>query len=240
MRRFLRPLLLGFTVLFLLSGCMFPQEKRAENQIPYEDQLEAVQRAVDQFREDTGVLPIQTKDENTPIYQKYVIDFRKLMPRYLSEPPGNAFESGGPYQYVLIDPEESAEVKLIDLRIMREIQELQRAVRQYIAKHDYAPIAEAIGLGIYRIDEKRLNYHRDPRVESPYHESTYLPLMIDQYGNVFIDYAIDIHMMLERYDHSFEPGDDVRKILTDHSPIVPAFSVPYTVDEQGDPVFLEE
>ncbi|MFC5628329.1 hypothetical protein ACFPTR_05385 [Aliibacillus thermotolerans] len=240
MTRFLRLCMIGFSVLFLFSGCMYPQEKRVENQIPYEDQIESVQRAVDQFREDTGVLPIQTKDEDTPIYQKYVIDFRKLLPRYLSEPPGNSFESGGPYQYVLIDPEERAEVKLIDLRVLREIQELERAVRQYISKHEYLPIGEAIGIGIYRLDEERLDYHRDLSVESPYHESNYLPLMIDQYGNVLIDYAIDIHMMLERYDHSFQPGDDVRQILTDHSPIVPAFSVPYTIDENEDPIFMVE
>ena len=31
---------------------------------------------------------------NTPIYQKYPIDFQKISPRYIQEAPGNAYESG--------------------------------------------------------------------------------------------------------------------------------------------------
>uniref|UniRef100_UPI0018E1B64C hypothetical protein n=2 Tax=Bacillati TaxID=1783272 RepID=UPI0018E1B64C len=50
----------------LLGGCMYPEEKKLENQIPSEFYLEATQKAVEQFQKDTGVLPIATKDINTP------------------------------------------------------------------------------------------------------------------------------------------------------------------------------
>ncbi|MFB4163429.1 hypothetical protein ACE1TI_06210 [Alteribacillus sp. JSM 102045] len=229
----------GVMILFLLSGCMFPQEKRAENQVPYENQLASVQQAVDQYKKDNNVLPIKTKDENTPIYQKYVIEFNKLMPRYMQEPPGNSFENGGFYQYVIINPEEEAEVKVIDLRIMREIQELQREINKYINKNEYAPIEEPIGPGVYSIDMEKLDYHRDAKVQSPYND-TYLPLIINEHGNVLIDYSIDLNIALREYDHDYNQGDDIRKLLTDNSPIVPAFSIPYTIDENGEPTFKEE
>src|SRR5690625_427780 len=79
----------------LLTGCFYPDEKRMENRMAYPDQLEAVQRAVDQFQADTDVIPIYDFDATTPLYQRYVVDFNKLIPRYMQDPPGTAFESGG-------------------------------------------------------------------------------------------------------------------------------------------------
>lgn len=50
----------------------------SKNQIPYKDQILAVQTAVDTFKKDNGgILPIKTKEAETPIYQKYPIDFKK-------------------------------------------------------------------------------------------------------------------------------------------------------------------
>ena len=41
--------------------------------------LNRFKRAVNQFQEDNGgILPIKTKDANTPIYQKYPIDFKRI------------------------------------------------------------------------------------------------------------------------------------------------------------------
>lgn len=46
--------------------------------MPYEDQLDAVQNAVDSFRENSsGLLPIKTRDMETDQYIKYPIDFKK-------------------------------------------------------------------------------------------------------------------------------------------------------------------
>ncbi|MFE7152032.1 hypothetical protein ACFVIJ_16925, partial [Heyndrickxia sporothermodurans] len=114
-----------FTLLFLvlssiafLSGCMYPQDKLAKNQVPYESQIEEVQKAVNKFQKDNdGILPIKTKDQSTPIYEKYPIDFKKMIPNYLSDAPGNSYENGGIFQYVLIDVENKPKVKIFDLRI---------------------------------------------------------------------------------------------------------------------------
>ena len=63
----------------------------------------SVQTAINQFQEDNdGILPIKNSDETTPIYQKYVIDFKRIVPEYMAEPPSNAFESGGVFQYVIV------------------------------------------------------------------------------------------------------------------------------------------
>ncbi|WP_100398538.1 hypothetical protein [Bacillus sp. FJAT-44742] len=225
-------------VSLVLNGCMYPQEKRAENQVPYDNQIQSVQTAVDQYQQDHGVLPIQTRDGNIQEYQRYVIDFRRLMPRYIQEPPGNSFENGGTFQYVLMNVEEDPEVKVLQLSLMREIQEFQRFVNQYINKNGFAPVDETVAPGLFTIDLDRLNYHRDARVQSPYFD-TYLPLLMDRSGQIYIDYSIDLNMALREFDHSYEEGEDIRQLLAEEFPVVPAFSVPYTI-EDDEPVFMTE
>ena len=114
----------------LLAGCMYPEKELTKNQVPYQDQIQAVQTAVDSFREDNGgILPIKTKEAETPIYQKYPIEFKKITPKYIAEPPGNAFENGGIFQYVLVDVETRPTVKLFDLRITDTIRDIKLRIK---------------------------------------------------------------------------------------------------------------
>ena len=84
MRKKYVQLLFAALLTFILTGCMYPEDKLQQNQIPYEDQVQSVQTAVTKFREDNGgILPIKNAEENTPIYQKYKIDFKRLVPEYL-------------------------------------------------------------------------------------------------------------------------------------------------------------
>ena len=63
----------------LLTGCLYPKENMKQNAVPYEDQLQVVQKAVVTFKEQNdGILPIKTRDMSTPIYQKYPIDFQQI------------------------------------------------------------------------------------------------------------------------------------------------------------------
>lgn len=226
--------------LFLLSGCLYPAENKVQNQVPYPDQIQSVQQAVNQFRADTGVLPIKNRDMDTPIYQKYPIDFGKLVPRYMQHPPGNSFESGGVFQYVLINVEEEPEVKLIDLTMMSEVRELQGVVFQYMRRNDgRVPVEKSVARGLFKLDYDKLGLRDEPRVRSPYFDNS-LTFLVDRNANVFIDYKMDINMALLKFEHEFEEGEDIRRILTDHSPIVPAFSVAYTISEDNEPIFLIE
>ena len=79
----------------ILTGCLYPKENMKQNAVPYEDQLQVVQKAVATFKEQNdGILPIKTRDMNTPIYQKYPIDFQKISPRYIQEAPGMPMKAG--------------------------------------------------------------------------------------------------------------------------------------------------
>ncbi|OLN23248.1 hypothetical protein BTO30_04575 [Domibacillus antri] len=217
-----------------LSGCLYPDENLSQNQVPYEDQLQAVQSAVDQFQsEQGGILPIKTKEGNPPIYEKYPVDFRKISPQYMAEPPGNAFESGGIYQYVLVDVETDPTVKLIDLRIAEHIQ----SINIRLIAHEYPPFKDTVADNVYSLDFTELGYKEEPYVTSPYSQKQ-LPLVMSGDGTIYIDYAADLYAALQETENKPAPGEDIRYLLVESSPFVPAYSLPYTVDEQGEPIFM--
>ncbi|KAA0550271.1 hypothetical protein FZW96_02735 [Bacillus sp. BGMRC 2118] len=220
----------------LLSGCLYPEERLSENSIPYEDQLQSVQRAVDRFKEDNGgIIPIKDRDMETPIYQKYPIDFGKITPQYIPEPPSTAFESGGIYQYVLVDVEENPTVKLIDLRLADKIRDLKSRILVYKRSNGFAPFDKELSRNVYSLDYEKLGYETPPTVESPY-SGTSLPFIIDHNGEVYIDYSIDLNSFMKKTDHTFTTGEDIRELLVQESVFVPAFSVPYTV-QNNEPIF---
>lgn len=221
----------------LLAGCAYPSGERAENQIPYEDQVATAQAAVERYQESTGgLLPIKTRDMDVDQYIKYPIDFSKIVPDFTAEIPSNAFEVGGIYQYVLTDVEENPTVKLVDLRVAEGIRTVN--VRKN-ANGGRAPIAEIIADNVYRFNHEAMGFSEQPMVQSPYSGSM-LPMVITGQGEVYVDYSIDLFEALQSYEGELEEGQDIRFILYEDSPVVPAYSLPYTIDENGEPVFLTE
>ncbi|WNB93714.1 hypothetical protein [Bacillus sp. NEB1478] len=223
-------------ILLTLSGCLYPEERKLQNRIPYQDQITAVQKAIDSFQKDTGVLPIETKDGNTDVFQKYVIDFNKLVPKYMQEPPGNSFEKGGTFLYVLTDVETNPTVKLADLVMTDKVQDIQVALKVYMSKHKYPPFKEIVASGRYTLDYKKLGYKKDPTVKSPF-TGKQLPLMINNDTKLFIDYRKDLRVAMSSNPKDIKKHEDIRYLLADHSFFVPIYSVPYTV-ENNKPVFL--
>ncbi len=221
----------------LLSGCMYPKEELTQNQIPYKDQIETVQTAVEQFQTDNGgILPIKTRDEKTPIYQKYPIEFKKIAPKYMAEPPGNAYESGGIFQYVLVNVEKNPTVKLLDLRMAETIREMKLRIKS----KGYPPYKTQIAKNVFSVDFKQLGYEKTPFVVSPFTNQN-LSLVITGDAEVYVDYRPDLYQALKKTVKEPEPGMDIRSILVDDSMFVPAFSLPYTIDSKTkEPVFLEE
>ncbi len=237
---YIKTLTLIIITVLVLTGCMFPKEELSKNQIPHEDQIEQVQLAIEKYQESTGgLLPIKTKPSETPLYEKYIIQFDQLKEENLmSEIPGNSFENGGIYQYVLIDVEENPTVKLIDLRTTSEVQKLSSKVYAYRNKHMYPPFGETVAKDLYTIDYEKLGLTSEPTVVSPYTQNN-LPFVIDVNGDIFIDYRYDLTQMIDEEERSLTEGEDIRNLLTDESPFVPAHSLPYTV-ENDEPVFLIE
>jgi len=231
-------LLTSCMVVMMLTGCLYPQSELAKNQVPNEAQLEMVQSAVEQYKENNnGIVPIKTKENDVSLYEKYVVDFTKLREeQYLAEIPGTAYENGGVYQYVLIDPEDAVAVKLIDLRLTDKLREVNLKLNEYRVKNTYPPFGEQIEKGVFRLNYEKLGYKSEPYVVSPY-SSENLPFVINADGELFIDYRLDLAKMLEEYEHEFKEGDDIRPILTDNAPFVPSYSLPYTL-EGNEPKFL--
>ncbi|RDW19079.1 hypothetical protein CWR48_08495 [Oceanobacillus arenosus] len=223
-----------------LSGCLYPDSEKKENQTPYEDQLEMVQLAVEQYKQDTnGLVPMKTKENETPIFEKYIIDFSLLKERnLLSEIPSNAYENGGVYQYVLITPEDDPRVKLIDLRITEALRSINVQLDIYRNEHQYPPYGEKVADNVFSIDFEALGLESSPTISSPYSQEN-LPVLMDASGKLLVDYRIDLSQALREYQHEYLEGDDIRYLLADHTPFVPAYSIPYTV-VNDEPVFLVE
>lgn len=225
-------------LIFLLSGCLYPEGELSRNQVPNKIQLESVQSAVEKYREQTnGLVPIQTKDKDTPVFRKYLIDFSALQEKgILAEAPGTAYESGGIYQYALLTPEKNPRVKLIDLRLSNKIREIGLQLRIYRNENLYPPFGKPINNYLYKIDYKALGMEHEPFVVSPYSQKN-LPVIMDTKGKLYIDYSADLYHALKKYDHHYKPGEDIRYLLAENTPFLPIYSYPYTV-KNGEPVFM--
>jgi hypothetical protein len=226
-------------MLSLLTGCLYPNEKLNKNRVPYESQLNLVQNAIDQYREDNGgLIPIKSRDFDTPIYQKYPIDFRKLIPAYLQDAPGNSFENGGVYQYVLVNVETNPTVKLIDLVSVTTVQSLKVRLDAYKLEYGYPPFAGSINKQIFTIDYEALGYKKPPYVVSPFTKNN-LPIVLNNKGQLIIDYRQDLYQKIqEKESIPYEIGDDIRDIIVEDSVFVPVFSEAYTINEKKEPIFL--
>jgi hypothetical protein len=233
-----KSLILFILIMFLLTGCMYPKEELAKNQVPYKDQITSVQSAVDQFQLDSGgLLPIKTKEGDTPIYQKYPIDFEKIVPKYLSEAPGNAFENGGIFQYVLVDVETNPSVKLIDLRVTDTIRDIKLRIN---ANGGYPPYKEKLSENVYSLDFSKLGYKEEPFAASPF-TTLNLPFVTDVDGEIYVDYRMDLYQVLKKNNLEIAPNVDIRYLLVKDSMFVPAYSLPYTIDNSTkEPVFLNK
>ncbi len=227
-------LLLLIISLFVLSGCMYPASERVESQRPHADQLASVQTAVEQYQEATGgLLPIKTRDQDVDQYIKYPIEFPKIVPRYLSETPPNAFETGGLFQYVIMDVEENPTVKLVDLRSAEKIRELSMK----LGINGYGPIAGQVAENVYKLDYQIMGYKNEQTVPSPYSDVN-LPLIVTGDGTIYIDYSIELNRILQEDKPNIKIGEDIRYLLVEKYPVVPAYSLPYTVNEKNEPEFL--
>lgn len=223
------------SVMLSACGALYnnDEEKRVQ-QTPDLDSISAVQRAVDAYQQDTGVLPIKNSEVDTDIFVKYQIDFFKLTNGgYIAKSPDNSFEQGGIFQYVIWNAEEDPTVKLIDLRMTERLRE----VNLRFMSTEYPQFKERIADYVYTINYDNIGYDTDVAVESPY-SSNLLPLVISTEGVVYVDYSIELQQFIKEQGLTPTPGEDIRYLVADESPILPAYSLPYTVDENNDVIFM--
>lgn len=220
-------------VAIFLVGCGSPTNFDQSSSRPDDDMLAGVQRAVDEFQKDTGVLPIKTRDQDTDLFIKYLIDFDKLVPKYIGSPPVNAYEKGGIFQYMIWNPEENPTVKLVDLRVPERIRE----VNIRFSASTYPQFKEKIIEHVYTINFGNIGFKEDKTVPSPYSNNE-LPLIVTSEGDVYVDYSIDLYQYMQENNITASPGQDIRELLVNSYSVVPAYSLPYTVNEKNEPVIM--
>lgn len=212
---------------------MYPQSELAKNQAALDEQVDKIQQAVLAYREQTGgLVPIRTKPSDVDIYEKYIIDFTKLKEAQLiSEIPGSAFENGGYFQYVLLTPEDDPRVKLIDLRISEKLREVYVKLDIYRQQHVYPPFGEKIADNVFTINYEKLGMKEEPTVTSPYSNQE-LPILLTTGGDLIVDYRVDLQLALEQFQPDVKEGEDIRFVLEDNYHFVPAYSLPYTIEDE--------
>jgi hypothetical protein len=226
MKRWLITALLIWMVI-MLAGCLYPNDQLHQNQISTGEYIILVQNAVETYKERTGVLPIKNSTEETPIYEKYQIDFKKLLDRnVISRIPADAFEAGGSNYYVIVDPEGEMKVKLMDLVIAGQVSDIQRLTDSYVAAGNELPLGELVKPSFYRVDFKQLGMNSE-QVRSDYSEM-FLSVLIHQSGRITIDYAPEIMRAITMKEISTpEPNVDLRAYLIEKSNYIPVNSYPY-------------
>ncbi|TVY04557.1 hypothetical protein [Cohnella terricola] len=218
---------LASLALLLLAGCMYPEDQSPGNNASAREAVLTVQDAVDRYREQTGLLPIQNADETIPQYEKYKVDFGKLKRLgYVSQVPGAAFESGGAYQFLIIDEETNPLVRLLDLTVFQSVAGVQKKVDEYRAGHaNRNPAGDEVYPGFASVDFSKLGM-KSLEIRSMYSRQT-LNLLVDEAGQVFVDYGIDIATALNKAEVKPGANEDLRRMLIDASYFVPVRSPAY-------------
>lgn len=211
----------------MLSGCLYPKDRLGQYQKPPKDAIMNVQAVIDQFQKDTGLLPMQNSEADTPKYEKFKVDFDKLQRMgYISTVPETAYEKGGSYYYLIINEETDPTVKLMNLVIYQQMNDLQASIKAYADAHSgKVPTAAELYPGFSTIDFKTLD-EKEPNLHSMFSGSTLTP-MVDAKGTVSLDYGPDIMQVLSKETKKPADNEDLRELLVTSSDFVPVKSPIY-------------
>lgn len=228
-RRRRRAAVLPLLVLWIVSlgGCMYPRDQQQQGSSGYRESVKRVQAAVDDYQEQTGLLPMLTSGEDVPRYEKFVVDLHKLNQEgYLDEIPAAAFEKGGSAYFLIQDEESDPKIKLMDLVTVQKVNDVQRKVNLYKSAHGgKLPADREVYPGLSAIDAKRAGTEA-VKLSSVYSGQP-LEFLMDQEGTVYVDYGVDIASAIGKNGHEPEAGKDLRQELVEASYYVPVKSLPY-------------
>ncbi len=226
MKRWLITALL-LSMVIMLTGCLYPKDRLQENKISTGEYIILVQNAVETYKQRTGVLPIKNSKEDTPLFEKYLIDFKKLLDyNVISQIPADAYEAGGANYYVIVDPEGEMKVKLMDLVIAGEVSDIQRKIDSYVAAGNKLPLGDQVKPSFYHINFEQLGM-KSVQVRSVYSEM-YLSILIHQSGRIIVDYAPEVMKAITMKEiTSPDPNMDLRAYLIEQSNYIPVNSYPY-------------
>ncbi|MDQ0169067.1 hypothetical protein [Paenibacillus tundrae] len=229
-RQHINALFLFLLFAFVGSGCMYQSQSGADPKVAYRESVSRIQLAVEAFQQDQGILPILNAGEETPKFEKFRVDLAKLKQQgYIDEIPVTAFENGGSAYFLIQNEEVKPTVKVMDLQTVQKVNDVQRMVNQYKSVHNgKLPVGEELYPGLHGVDLKEAAVAGAPEVTlKSVYSGQELPFMVDEAGNVYVDYAFDIMQAVEKSEESPTETMDVRDYLLEHSYFVPVKSVTY-------------
>src|SRR5690606_19973548 len=113
-----------------------------------------------------------------------------------------------------------------------------REINIRLSMQKYPPFKEVIHDNVFSLDFNKLGYEQEPVIISPFSGQN-LPFIISSDGEIYVDYSADIYQILQEKDvEQVEKYKDLRSLLVEDSIFVPAYSLPYTIDDFGAPVFI--
>ncbi|WP_048602326.1 hypothetical protein [Rubeoparvulum massiliense] len=213
-------------ILALSSGCAVPQDVLQKNNTMLPVAVQQIEDAVHQYYKEKAILPIVTKDRDTPIFEKYEIELAKLYPHYLTHIPEPAYEEGGIYRFVILDPEGEQAVRAMDLHLIQQVNDLQRWLIEYVKKQGQYPTLEEVEPGYYTLNEDKLGRQK-AWIKSPFSDRQ-LPLLLHRSGRLIVDFRPEIQTMLVEGE---EQDRDLRWLIVENTPFVPNCGAPIYWEE---------
>lgn len=216
-----------------LSGCLYPEDQKQN--VPPKEAVRNVQAAIDQYYDEQGLLPILTSAQDVPKYEKYRIDYKKLQAKgYLSYIPSAAFENGGNYYFIIIDEETDPTVKLMDIVTFQKLIDVQKWVKLHEDNRGALPKKDEMYPGFYAIDYEIMG-KKAPDIRSVF-SGVGLNVIIDDKGNLYVDYGIDLMQYIQKNGEAAASGvDDLRELLVKSNDFVPVKAPEYKL-VGGEPV----
>ncbi|MFC7442140.1 hypothetical protein [Laceyella putida] len=218
----------------VITGCLYPQEKRQEWD-KLDQHLARVQAAVDTYLKQQKMLPYKYSQDDIKWSTRYQVDFMQIQ-GYLGEIPPSAFEKGGYFIYVMTDVETKPLVRLFDLRIHDAVDKVQMSVNAYKAKEGKYPLGETVAPHFYKVDMEKLDLS-DVHVVSPYSPDTMLDLIMDDRGRVYVDYRSEVMKKWQYAKEKPSEAEDLRAWLAKDSYFVPGYS-PMMQMKKNTPEFI--
>ena len=204
----------------LLGGCLYPKDNLAQNQGSVREAVRNMQGVIEEYQTRTGLLPIINSDAQTPTYEKYRIDMKKLQQLgYIGDIPSISFEKGGSYYFMIINETTEPSVKLMDLVLFQRINEIEQAIREKTTAGGELPLGEPAYPGFYRIDYSQLTI-KEPQLRSVF-SGSFITAMLDEQGNVYADYGADLARLIREKALEPESNADLRPLLAANSDYVP-------------------
>jgi cobalamin biosynthesis Mg chelatase CobN len=227
--KFSRLLIISMLIMTLLplTGCLYPDDQTTSSQSSARESVLTVQDAVDRYKEQTGLLPIQNAKETVPLYEKYRVDFGKLKRMdFIAQIPTASYENGGSYQFLIIDEETKPLVKLLDLTVFQAVADVQKRVDEYRSNHsNQNPAGNEMYPGFAIVDFNKLG-NKAPDIISVYSRQS-LNLLVNAQGQVLVDYGIDIVTAIKKSGIQPHEEEDLRRVLIEASYFVPVRSPVY-------------